>query len=272
MTVKPNPKLSYVTHIYHDQENTEGFDELMRMYEGYSPELLDQIEFVVVDDGSPVPWEPPEDLRLNLSLFRIEKNIEWNQAGARNLGVLQARADNVLLFDSDHHLPEETIAYALRKGSPGKRVVRFWRRYPDEKGLRRPHGNSFQCSRGRFLKLHGYDEDFAGAYGFEDQLFWRWQRYHGTRFVHAPKKHFCYLTYVSRDKSYHSLERNWEANQEMATEKKRHWKEFGPETGHSRRQLRFPWKLAAERVREIEAPPQSNWTKTWWFRYLHPTK
>lgn len=272
MMVRPSPKLSYVTHIYHDQENTDGFDALMRTYAGYAPELLDQIEFVVVDDGSPVAWKIPEDLNLNLSLFRIEKNIKWNQAGARNLGVLQARAENVLLFDADHLFPEETLRYVLKKGAPGKRIVRFWRRNPDDGGLLRPHGNSFQCARSRFLKYFGYDEDCAGHYGHEDQLFWRWQRYHGTRFTCAPRKFFCHLTYDRRETSYHSLARDKSGNEELAARKKGEWKQFGSAVGHSRRPLRFPWKLVGERERPLREPGRSSWTKTWWFRYLHPTK
>jgi glycosyltransferase involved in cell wall biosynthesis len=267
---RPHPKLSYVTHIYHDQEDTRAFDDVMRTYAGYAPELLDQIEFVIVDDGSPVKWKPPDDLNLNLSLFHVEKNIEWNQSGARNLGVLQARSENVLLFDADHLFPEETLRYMLRKGAPGKRIVRFWRRSPDDGSLLRPHGNSFQIARSRFLKYFGYDEDCAGRYGHEDQLFWRWQRYHGTRFTRAPRKYFCNLTYDRRDTSYHSLERDKSGNEELATEKKEQWKKFGSSVGHSRRPLRFPWTLVKETERESSPPTRSSWAKSWWLRWLSP--
>jgi glycosyltransferase involved in cell wall biosynthesis len=264
------PKLSYVTHVYFDQKDGASLDELLDQYASYSPSLLDEIEFVVVDDGSPIEWKPRRDLSLNLRVLRIEKDIPWNQAGARNLGVSQARADRVLLVDSDHLFPEETLEYCLKAKGLRRRMIRFWRRYPEEKALRRPHGNSFLCSRGRFLRFFGYDEEFAGHYGLEDEMFWRWQRYHGTHFVHAPKSTYCLLRHLDRDSSYHSLERDRTKNRTIAEKKRREWKEVGPRVGHSRAFLNFPWHVVEERQRPVEPKPQPGWAKRWWLRWLLP--
>jgi len=61
--------------------------------------LLDVIEFIIIDDGSPLHYEIPE-FNLNLRWIKINENIKWNQAGARNLGVLSAKSDK--FTDLDH--------------------------------------------------------------------------------------------------------------------------------------------------------------------------
>jgi predicted glycosyltransferase involved in capsule biosynthesis len=46
-------------------------------------------------------------------------------------------------------------------------------------------------SRARFLRFHGFDEEFAGHYGSEDYRFVKIQKYHGTRFPKFRKKYRC---------------------------------------------------------------------------------
>lgn len=85
-------KLSYVTHFYCDQNDINSVLNLLKTYEKYDPDLLDVIEFIIIDDGSPLHYEIPE-FNLNLRWIKINENIKWNQAGARNLGVLSAKSD-----------------------------------------------------------------------------------------------------------------------------------------------------------------------------------
>ena len=74
---------------------------------------MDRIQFVIVDDGSPVPVKIPGGLDLNILLLRINENIRWNQAGARNLGVIYSRNDKVLATDLDHEFPPETLQHIV---------------------------------------------------------------------------------------------------------------------------------------------------------------
>ena len=72
---------------------------LLKVYEKYSPDLLDIIEFITINDESPLQYKIPK-FDLNLRWIKINENIKWNQAGARNLGILSAKSDK--FTDLDH--------------------------------------------------------------------------------------------------------------------------------------------------------------------------
>jgi len=134
----------------------------------------------------------------------------------------------------------------------------------------RPHPNTFVLSRARFLRYYGYDEDFCGHYGFDDSIFRRWQRNHGTRFRYLPA--CCHTRRRPMSKiGGHSLVRDLTHNRELAKKKKEIWKEYGPEAGHSRRFLNFSWRIVEDRRRANAPLPERKhrlWTKTWWWRWL----
>ena len=110
-------KLTYITHFYLDQKNPDTVVELFRKYESYSSDLLDEVQFVVVNDCSKLEFEIP-DFNLNILWLNILDDIPWNQGGARNLGVTYARSDKVLLTDIDLEFPEQTLDYMRRARNP----------------------------------------------------------------------------------------------------------------------------------------------------------
>lgn len=263
-------ELSYVVPVYFDQADHESLDALLRQYAAHDPWLLDRIQFVVVDDGSRVPVTLPEDLDLHLLLLRIREDISWNQGGARNLGVVYSRSDKVLATDLDHEFSEATLRHLIALRPLGRRMYRFHR--VDASGKKtHSHPNSFVMSRGRFLQLYGVDEEFSGHYGCEDGMFWRWQRYNGTRFSYLPRRFPARLRAFDRDRSYHSLDRDTAHNTALKKRKQREWKLYGPYGGHSRRFLRFTWDVVEDRARRATTwtPPQNRlWKKTWAWRWL----
>ena len=103
-------KLSYVTHFYCDQNDINSVLNLLNAYAKYDPELLDIMEFVIIDDGSPLKYEIP-DFNLNLRWIKINEDIKWNQSGARNLGVLSAKSDKLIITDLDHIFYEDTLKF-----------------------------------------------------------------------------------------------------------------------------------------------------------------
>lgn len=156
--------VSYVVSLYF----TRSLDPLLAMLERYaamSVELRRRIEFVLVDDASPLPVALPAGLPLNYQLLRIDDDIPWNISGARNLGATVACGQRLILTDADHSFPESTLdyicrarlrhrLYTLRRTHEGKKVS--------------SHPNTFVCKRGVFFDLNGYDEAFTGHYGYED--------------------------------------------------------------------------------------------------------
>jgi hypothetical protein len=264
-------RLAYVIYFYFDQENSTSLTDLLREYAAYPRDVIDHVHFTIVDDGSPVKVEIPEDINLNILYLRIDENIQWNQGGARNLGVVMARADKIFATDLDHKLPEQTLRELVARKNPGRTFYKFKRL--NEKGEDIGyHLNTLFFSRARFFRFHALDEQFCGYYGFEDALFWRWQRYQGTRFLYLPGRHHCvHRSSLDLKKSYHSLERDLSRNRAIAERTKKAWKTYGSQAGHSRQFLCFPWHVVEERVRRTTLPPLKTdrlWARTWWWRWL----
>lgn len=257
-------ELSYVTTFYFNHTDSSSVLQLLRRYASYSGDLLDRLQFLLVDDGSPVPVTLPADLDLNVLLLRIPEDVPWNHAAARNLGAVYARSDKLLLTDVDHEFPEDTLRRILDLGELRRTMYMFFRL--DEGGAHtRRHLNTFLLSRGRYLQLFGYDEEFCGHYGLEDDLFRRWHRHHGTRirmFPGGPVR----LRPVDHEKGYHSLPRDRGHNAETFTRKRRLWEELGPQAAYSRTFLRTPFEVVADLRRaapSAQPPPPSLVTRLW---------
>jgi len=262
--------LSYVTHFYLDQQSPDAVLELLGRYAAYAPEVLDRIQFVVVDDCSPLRVCPP-DLDLNLTWLRIVDDIPWNQGGARNLGMVYAASDKVLLTDIDHEFPEQTLAYMVERPECGRNFFKIYRTDPVTGKMRHGHSNTFLLSRARFLRLYGYDEEFCGHYGAEDYRFVKFQKYHGSKQRYLPKKYRCIPRVdIDREAAYHGLERDLAHNTPIDARKEFEMKNFGRDAGHSRMFLRFHWEVLRERSRPVRFVRSKNplWQKLWYWRWL----
>lgn len=243
---------------------------LLKRYERYHDDLLDRIQFVVVDDGSPVEYEVP-DLNLNFTWLRITRDIPWNQPGARNLGTVYAKSDKILLTDLDQEFPEDTLTYMVRKRECGRNFYKVMRLDPSTGERQKGHPNTFLMSRARFMRFFGYDEEFSGHYGSDDFRFVKNQKYHGSRQMYLSKKYTCFERKdINRDTSYHSLMRDLSYNTPVDKRKKRETETYGPDSGFSRIFLNFEWKILKDRNREIRAERKERklWKWLWYWRWL----
>ncbi|MGE0366945.1 MAG: glycosyltransferase family A protein [Phycisphaerales bacterium] len=153
----------------------------------YSQDIKGAIDVVLVDDGSPKhrAADVPRPAGLPpLSIYRVKKDIPWNQHGARNLGAKIAQGDWLLLTDMDHAVPEESMVTLLnrtrreaKKECSRNAVYTFDRvdyptmqptRRPD--GSHKPHPNTFFLTKSMYWEIGGYDEEYCGIYG-TDGLF-----------------------------------------------------------------------------------------------------
>lgn len=163
--------ISIVINAYNAQAALE---RQLAHWAGFAPEMRARLEVVIVDDGSAqplsvAPGQLPQGLRCTLA--RIEQDIAWNMPGARNLGALLARSPFLLMHDIDHFVPAAALALLL--GNMASLAVdTLYRFHRVENGEPiNSHVNSFLCARDGFLRIGGYDEDFAGHYGHEDSFF-----------------------------------------------------------------------------------------------------
>ncbi len=169
------PLISIVVNAYRAQG---ALDRQLALWRSYPGALRQQVEFVVVDDGSDPALQLGQDdpAALAITLARVDQDIAWNMPGARNLGALLARSRWLLFHDVDHFLPVQSLQRLLhhRDALAAGTLYRFAR---TEAGQAiNPHINSFLCERAAFWRAGGYDEDFAGHYGHEDAcLLAAWQ-------------------------------------------------------------------------------------------------
>jgi len=268
---KSHINLTYITHFYNNQENIDSVISLLRYYEAMDPWLLDQIQFVIVDDGSPIEYEIP-DLDLNLTWLKIREDIPWNQGGARNLGAVYAKSDKLFLTDLDWQINEEALRFMVEKKRLGRTAYKI-----REAGRKKGHSNMWFISRARFLRFFGYDEQFSGGHGGEDYFFYRIQKYHGTHFRYMPER--CFSTNRSRqqeidlEKSYHSLKRDPSRNDPIGERVRREIRTYGAEQGYSRIFLNFTWEVKEDRDRQIVSyrkPRRPYWQKLWYLRWIFP--
>ena len=222
----------------------------------YAPDVLNRLHFVIVDDCSPLRFEIP-DLDLNMTWLRITDDILWNQPGARNLGAVYAKSDKILLCDLDYEFPEHTLRHMIARRNPGKNFYQF-RHHDGKKHGRSGHGNNFLVSRARFLRLYGYDEEYAGAYGEEDYRLVNFFKYHGTWKKYLPRKYyFAYNERINRDKSWHTLVRDGAHNARLDCRKHSELLVWGAEAGHSRMFLNFKWEVVPSEISATRAAPRA---------------
>lgn len=242
-----------MTHFYFNQSSTDAVTSLLKKYEGYPTDLIRQMEFVVVDDATPLEYPIP-NYSLNITWLRINEDIRWHQTGARNLGVTYAKSDKIIMTDIDHEFPPETLQYLLDAPHPGRCIYKFARMDDyTQRPMKRP-ANIFFLSRARFMRHFGYDEEYAGNYGHEDYQILRYHKYHGSKIRDLPAKYFCRRRALDLEKAYHSLEREGSHNMLLVNRKKQEMAVFGAEHGHSRIFLNCTWKLVYQN--SLEAPIQ----------------
>ena len=265
---KSHIRLSYITHFYCNQDNIDSVTDLLKQYETYPAEILDVLQFVIVDDGSPVQYTIPQ-FNLNIIWLKITDDIQWNQAGARNLGVLYAKSDKIIITDLDHEIPPETLRYMINRHNPGRSFFKIYRTDKATGTFKKGHSNMFFMSRARFFRHFGYDEEFAGHYGAEDYRFVKYHKYHGSRQRYLPRRFRCFeRVSINRDKAYHTLDRDLSYNTPVDARKKKEIDLYGAEHGHSRMFLNFNWKILAQINRAVPAPIEKKWWQPlWWFRY-----
>ena len=203
-------RLSLITHVYNAQA---GIDHHLRLWQQYHPALLAQLEFIVIDDCSNPPLTVDRG-KLNLRLLRVADDIAWNMPGCRNLGAMQARSDWLLFFDIDNVTSEANIARMVEAAPrlDRQRLHVFGRQHDGAKV--EPHINTFMISRWGYFRAGGYDEDFAGHYGFEDVLFRSLWRKHVGHEVLLPDIVFEQMGWRTND-----LNRDTTRNQALANYK-----------------------------------------------------
>ena len=176
-----------ITIVFAYYDNPSMLEFQWQQIARYSKTLRDRIEVIVVDDASPIapaasvvrPKSLPEH-----RIYRIAKDIPWNQDAARNIGAHEAISPWLLLTDIDHVVPAETLKGLLNLDKDPTVLYTLGRTKFFSDDVREPHPNSYVMTRDMYWAIGGHDEDYAGIYG-KDYLF-RKRALKKTREAHLP--------------------------------------------------------------------------------------
>lgn len=249
-----NPLITMVVPVYNQPQMLR---KQLQTWASYSAEALAAFEFVIVDDCSPEPAEAvirgfPEAAELPLSLYRIDKDVEWNRSMARNLGTKMATTPWVLHVDTDHILPADE-AGALVADLPNL-SAKYWYRFErmrvgaaDETRKKdkadpkasfveiHPHIDSYLCTPKAYWGAGGYNEDFSGILGGGSPFLKEMTHAHGEPIVLEHRLH-VHTRHSVPDSSEHTLPRSPEA---FKKRKQEIMAKRGTLRGHD--PIRLPW-------------------------------
>lgn len=178
-------------------------------------EIKKHLKFIVTDDGSPTgpAFPPPTDIGVEVSIYRMQEDIPWNQDACRNLCVYQAKTDWVLLTDMDH-VPSGKLLRRIVEDDDlfDSHVYTFRRVNAPDHDLYKPHPNSWFMTRVMYNKVGGYDERFRGFYG-TDGMFRNRITQNARRICECKEPLIRYPREVVPDASTTTLTRKSEENE-----------------------------------------------------------
>lgn len=151
-------------------------------WNSYPEDYKEKLSFSIVDDCSKMPaikvMESESNLRnLDIHLYRVNTDLFWNVAGARNLGMQELNTEWALLLDMDTLVDSAMLEqlFALVAKFPRHRAYRFNRdlnQSPGQKSGHEIHPAVALIRGSDYWAIGGCDEDFVGHYGCTDRAFW----------------------------------------------------------------------------------------------------
>lgn len=218
-------------------------------------DLVDRarLSVVVVDDCGDPQVQPQTIIDFaefvpSVRLFRVGKDIPWNQMGARNLGMTHS-SGWCLMIDPDMVFDSPTMERMMHAASKLQRghVLKFALRHVNTGKIDMTSPNTWLIHRDDFFAVGGYDEDYAGNKGWSDVQFLDilrscykieerpdlWAHFHGTDSV--------------PDAMVKSLDRSTSANRKKRIKKTGQakaaggWARWAKQSRVTAEKLRFPW-------------------------------
>jgi predicted glycosyltransferase involved in capsule biosynthesis len=221
------PLLTIVIHVYNQAEAVKKHVDFWKKLPSH---ISSRLAFICIDDFSDDPLVISKE-HLNLRLFRITDDIDWNMPGCKNLGAVMTKTDWMLFFDIDTFIETDGFDKIL-SGIEGLNPKALYRFRLQKDGLELDsHINTLLLNRDSFFEAGCLDEDFAGNYGYEDVHFnMIWNKNIGPTII-ITNIIFNLLNYPTV-----KLNRDTKINQALGTRKI-----YEENFSNSRGKLRFKW-------------------------------
>lgn len=172
-------KLSIIYSYYNQPEMLKSVIGRINSYSDY---VRDNIEVIFIDDGSIKHPIEVQNIRSECKFIKIEKDIGFNNGGAKNIGIKHSSYNWCLLLDLDHWFDNDALESLLmlcngdiNLGIMDKLKLRrgidsYWyliERIGTNGETCKPNPNVKLVRRDVIIRFL-YDEDFSGYYGYED--------------------------------------------------------------------------------------------------------
>ena len=219
-----------IAHTFYDQHN------MLPLHTAAWANHPPGVRHVLVDDCSPTPIACHE-VPSNVAIYRIDRDIPWNMAGARNLAFHVAQTDWVLSADIDHVITAETLLQLRNLDYADDNVAHRLKRRRSDGSVGTDAIICILMNRARYIGIGGHDEDFAGSYGREETFFDQCLRYQG---VTIRTCHTAFVDWHGFDGRTRGLVRCRQSNTQLFDQKMALLR-AGTYTAGAR--LRFPWHV-----------------------------
>ena len=164
--MKIRRKMTIVMAYY---ENAGMLNRHLLEWVQYPIKFKKNLNVIIVDDGSqnnPASqlMQQMTEVGFSIRLFRIKKDIPWNQNGARNLAMTYADGW-CLLTDMDHLLSIDQLPSLFNMRLKKVKHYMPLRRKAITLEQYKRHPNTYDLHRDAYWDIGGFDESYAGYYG-----------------------------------------------------------------------------------------------------------
>ncbi len=161
------PLISWITSYY---DNWTRLQKTVSLWATYPKEFLDQMEYIIVDDGStkhPLHREPQTSwLKAHCSfpmrVYRIKRDTGFNNHAARNIGAFVAYGSVLVMTDMTLFMTAEQLEAGFREMTTIKQSTVLYLKRPT---VPRPNPNNFVIHKTSFWTMGAYNEDLNDIYG-----------------------------------------------------------------------------------------------------------
>ncbi len=175
-------KLINICVTYYNQG--EALQKHIEMWKEYSPEVLQKLKFIIIDDGSklnPALKHINEHPGVEIELYCIREDIPWNVGGARNLAFSVAKGKWLFQLDMDTLLDAKNAAALVKFAEEEAKetsVYKFRQNHTDHVSREDTHPGLMLVSKDTFWETGGHDENFCGHYGGTDiHIFYKFKEF-----------------------------------------------------------------------------------------------